>query len=434
VTSTATRRAIARCAAPTARTLAVGVLLLGSTPALARPTRLAITHVTVIDATGAPPRADQTVLVVGGRIARIADSASVRLPTDTRVVDGGGKFLIPGLWDMHVHLGDEAEDRALLARFVARGITGVRIMRGYPIHHVWRREIAAGRLVGPSMFIASPRTYEASTTPEAARRLVRAARREGADFYKVWDDLPRASYLAVVDEARRVGLPVEGHVPRAMTAAEVSSLGQRSIEHFTGLDDARVDAAKADTLAAILVRNRTWMCPTLVMRHGYARLDDPTLTHDPRLADATPSERRRWEQLAEQAAAFPADEMPKRRALVADEDRLVGRLRAHGVGILAGTDFGACPFGVAGYCLHDELALLVAAGLTPMEALQAATRNAATFFHVERSAGTVEVGKMANLVLLDASPLEDIRNTTRIAAIVLGGRLTARSPAHRGGR
>jgi imidazolonepropionase-like amidohydrolase len=161
-------------------------------------------------------------------------------------------------------------------------------------HHEWRKEIQAGRLAGPRMMIASPIIGQSPVTVSAAREVVREAKLVGADFVKIHDSLSREAYLAVLDEARKLNLPVEGHVPRALTAAEVSALGQKSIEHFTGLDEAKGDEKKAITLAAILKHNHTWLCPTLIMRQSYASLDDTKLAHDPRLKYVKPSWARRW--------------------------------------------------------------------------------------------------------------------------------------------
>jgi imidazolonepropionase-like amidohydrolase len=397
----------------------------------ARPNLLAFSHVTVIDATGASARRDMTVVVSGSRIVAVGRSGKTRVPGGALVVDATGKFLIPGLWDMHAHLGDEVFDRdAHLALFVANGVTGVRVMTGSTEHHAWRREIEAGTLTGPRMIIASRRIDEAQTDETQAREAIRRARREGADFFKVYDALPRASYFALMEEARRLNFPVAGHVPASVTAAEASAAGQRSVEHFTGLDEAKTDPSKAARVAASFRRNATWLCPTLVMRHNYARLDDRRMASDPRLKYAKPSWRERWLRMTDDAAKTPAAEWAQRRELIRKEDDLVAAMRRAGVRVLAGTD-DANPYVIPGFGLHDELALLVAAGLTPMQALQAATLNPAKFFGRLDSLGTVEAGKLADLLLLDADPLEDIRNTTKISAVVVNGRLLDREELDR---
>lgn len=404
----------------------ITIVALAPASASARTTTLAIVHVTAVDATRVRP--DVTVVVARGRIVAVGPAASTRVPRGARVVDATGAFLIPGLWDMHAHLGDEPFDRDdALALFVANGVTGVRVMAGEPAHHEWRRTIRAGRLLGPTMIIASRRADESKTTPAEARRLVRTAKREGADVYKVYDDLSRDAYFAVIDEAKRVGLPVVGHVPRSVTIVEAAAAGQRTVEHFTGLDGALTNEVQADTIAAMLARFHVRMCPTLVMRHGYAALDVPDVASDPRLAYAKPDWREWWSSLIREASAFPAGEMDRRRALVASEDRLLARLHAAGVGVLAGTDVGACPFGVPGFSLQDELVRLVDAGLSPDDALRAATIEPARLLGRGAADGTIARGARADLVLLDGNPLEDIKNVRRIRAVVLAGRLLDRA-------
>lgn len=397
---------------------------------LNKPAWFALTHVTIIDATGAPARPDMTVVIARGRISRIGPSQRVHPPKGARIIDATGKFLIPGLWDMHVHIDGEAFDRnANLALFIANGVTGVRIMDGLPAHHRWRREIAGGTLLGPRMAIASrlidgppssPSNVVVVHNPAEALAAVSRARKEGADFIKVHDNVPRAAYFALMKEARRLRLPVEGHVPLAVTAEEAAAAGQKSIEHFTGLTEAESDAGRADAIIAVLKKHHTWHCPTLIMRNSYAVLDDARLANDWRLKYAEPSRRAYWLRMVKESARAPSDEWPKRREIVRKEKVLVGKMQRAGVGLLAGTD-DANPFCYPGFSLHDELAMLVESGLTPMQALQAATLNPAAFFDQLGSLGTVTTGKFADLVLLDANPLEDIHNTTRISAVIRNG-------------
>ena len=387
---------------------------------------LAFIHVNVIDATGAALQTEMTVVIRKGRIVTLGKTRRIKFEGNTRIVDATGKFLIPGMWDMHAHLGTDTFDKlGHLPLFLANGVTGIRIMDGEPSHHEWRKEIEAGKLNGPRMMIASPIIGQGPISASAAREIVREAKLAGADFVKVHDGLSRDVYLAVLDEARKVNLPVEGHVPQPLTAAEVSALGQKSIEHFTGLDEAKADEQKATALAAILKHNHTWLCPTLIMRQSYALLDDAKLANDPRLKYVKPSWARRWVRMTVDAEKTLKEEWAGRRALVQKEKALVGLMHRQGVEILAGTD-DSNPFCAPGFSLHDELVLLVEAGLSPLQALQSATSNPARFFNRSRDLGTIEKGKLADLVLLDANPLSDIRNTQKINSVVLNGRLLDR--------
>jgi imidazolonepropionase-like amidohydrolase len=386
---------------------------------------LVFNHVTVIDMTGAQPKPDMAVVIQGNRIVAIGKAVKTRFPKSARVIDASGKFLIPGLWDMHVHLGNEEFDKSSYLRlFITNGVTGIRIMEGAPEYHLWRKEIDGGTLLGPRLVIASRMIGfgDLSNISEAAaREEVRKAKQEGADFIKVHDNFLRRSYFALIDEAKRLNLPVEGHVPTSITAEEASNAGQKSIEHSTGLDDAKADGSKAAALIAVFKRNRTWLCPTLIMRNNYASLDDASFANDPRLKYVKPSWKNRWLNMTKDAVKTPSGEWSKRREIIRKEKALVGKMQKAGVGILAGTD-DANPYSFVGFGLHDELVMLVEAGLTPMQALQAATLNPAKFFNKLDALGTIEKGKLADLVLLDASPLENIRNTQRINAVVANGR------------
>src|SRR3989442_2070552 len=207
-----------------------------------QPRPLVFTHVTVIDATGAPVKPEMTVVITGDRITEFAPTKTVRVPKDAQVVDATGKFLIPGLWDMHVHW--YGYDKAYLRLFTANGVTGVRIMWGAPIHFEWRKEIQEGTLLGPRMVIAStildgpkpiwPGSIAVANEAEARRSVIKV-KREGADFVKVYSLLPRETYFAIADEAKKQGLPFAGHVPFFVSAGEASDAGQRSIEHLTGI-------------------------------------------------------------------------------------------------------------------------------------------------------------------------------------------------------
>lgn len=336
---------------------------------------------------------------------------------------------------MHVHIGDDDFDKnAYLRLFIVNGVTGIRIMNGAPAHHVWRSEIEGGSLLGPRMVIASqiidgPSSFLSDAVKvnneQEARAAVRQAKQEGADFVKVHDNLPRDAYFAVVDEAKRLGLPVEGHVPASITAKEAAEAGQKSIEHFTGLTAAESDAAQADDLILIFKKHHTWICPTLIMRNNYAVLDDRSLANDVRLRYVKPSWKKSWLSMTNGSGNVPAKDWADRKETVRREKALVGRFQKAGVGILAGTD-DSNPYVMPGFSLHDELVMLVESGLTPLQALQSATLDPANFFSQLDSLGTVAPGKFADMILLDANPLADIRNTKRIRGVVVNGRFLNR--------
>jgi len=410
---------------------------------------IVLTHVTVIDATGASSKPDMTVVITGDRITNLGKTGKLRVPKGAQVIDGTGKFLIPGLWDMHVHLSITTE--ATLPAFIANGVTGVRDMGG-DLNEIdrWRKEIADGALTGPRIvarpgpLVDGPKKtamYRLTVNnPAEARQAVISLKQRGVDFIKVHNRVPRDAYFALADECRKQGITFVGHIPRGISAEEASEAGQKSIEHTETLIEAAAfqqgSTAKSPeqalatytderrkALFALFVKNGTWYCPTLIEYRNFSFETDPSVLDDPRqkyLARATKEYIEKFFPVPPRNT--PVEQYAGRRALFQRLLGLVGEMQRAGVGILAGTDppaRGVFP----GFSLHDELALLVQAGLTPMEALQAATRNPAKFLGKLDSFGTIEKGKIADLVLLEANPLEDIRNTRRVAAVVIGGRL-----------
>ena len=424
---------------------------------------LVFTHVTVIDATGAPAKPDMTVVVRGDRIEALGKTANLDTPENAHVVDATDKFLIPGLWDMHIHPLDEKD---YLALFIANGVTGVRVMRGEPVHHKWRQEISSGKLIGPRMVIASPLLGGSNTTrgfvvvsnEEEGRQVVRKVKKEGADFIKVYSYLPRDAYFAIADEAKKQGIPFAGHVPFSVSAAETSDAGQQSAEHYYFvllacstegeeelkkkiketvdtdpfslphvrarikiLADITYSEKKAVELFARFVKNSTWVCPTLIVWHGLSFRDEEDLANDPRLKYMPLSTKDSWKNDVH-VAWVTGEGRADHKKLCEKHLAIVGAMRRAGVGLLAGTDT-PFPYCFPGFGLHDELALFVQSGLSPMEALQTATYNPAKCFGKLDSMGTIEQGKIADLVLLDADPLQDISNTQKIAAVVVGGKI-----------
>jgi imidazolonepropionase-like amidohydrolase len=403
-------------------------------------TALAITHVTVVDVAAGQPVADRTVVVRGGRILRVGAAPGMVIPAGATVVDGRGKFLIPGLWDMHVHALFDAEvARSFLPAFVSYGVTGVRDMGGkINVMRAARFAVQAGTLPGPRIIAAGaildgpqpvdPTVSLAVGTPEDARAAVDSLAAYGADFIKVYTLLPRAAYFAVLREAARLHLPVAGHVPADVTTREAADSGQRSIEHLRDEVEplcAAVDAA-CDRLLDTLRAHGTWLVPTLVVLRVKALLNDTVVLHDPRLASVPDLVRGGWETIREGKADRPAAYWREKRVRYLGELALTGEAWKRGVPLLAGTDAGAL-YTYPGSSLHDELAQLVRAGLDPAAALRAATLGPAEFLGATDSMGTVAAGKVADLVLLDADPLADIANTQAVRAVVLRGRLLDRA-------
>ena len=422
--------------------------------------KIYITPVTVINTDTGEEATAQTVVISNGRISDVAKSKNVAVPASGRIVDGKGKYLIPGLWDMHVH---RTEYESTYPMYLVNGATGVREMAGPFDANKFRSDLGAKKLDAPHFFFASP--IVDGTPPrvpdqivvknaEEARKVVEEQKRAGADFIKVMDRLSRDAYFAIIEEAKRQAIPVVGHVPFAISAWEASTSGQKSIEHVHAVPlacstreaelRARLVATKENSwklwnpiykeayesysdekcqrLFAKFRKNGTWSVPTLVVYRSTAMSSDPQFRNDDRLRYFG-GEMRSWlsRNAVMERTNFDPSDFAIERELLNRRKWLVGVLFRAGVPMLVGTDTPN-PFCFPGFGVHDELVLMVESGVTPLGALQAATRNPALFLGIADKYGSVTPGKIADLVLLDADPLKDIHNTTRISEVFLSGK------------
>jgi imidazolonepropionase-like amidohydrolase len=447
-------------------------------------TSIVIRGVTVVDVESGERRRDQAVVIQGGRIADVGPSATVPTPIGAQVVNGAGKFLIPGLWDMHVHLFNNSfgsgthNANSYFPLLLAHGVVGVRDMWTDPDDHTtvraWRDSVESGALIAPrvvptsAIVDAPPPVWPNSLPVEDSAGAVRAVDSlvtRGATLIKVYSRLSRSSFLALASHASGRGVSLVGHVPGLVALRDASDAGMRSVEHLANPDAAfqaacardgekirqryvaayfaprvtqdsifRLGVALVDELDAVrdlrecassfahLAERGTWVVPTLVVS-SRSRARDSTFTRDPRLAYIWSPRREGWARIVDRALRtqksedFDAHARAERSAL-----RLIVPLAQARVGLLAGTDLGN-PFVYPGSSLHDELLALVQGGLSPLQALQTATINPARFLQATDSLGTISVGKLADAVMLDADPLVDIRNTARISAVIVAGRL-----------
>ena len=428
-----------------------------------QPSVFSIANVTLIDVKSGMAQAHRNVVVRDGRIDDVRYTSELKSKLPGVQINGTGKYLIPGLWDMHVHMvfGDwfPQGKEVTLPLFIANGITGVRDMGGeLEVLQQWRKEIAAGTLIGPRMVISGPMldgpqprfpSSIAIKTPEDGRRAVDDLKRRGADFIKLQSLTPRDAVFAIADEAHKQGISFVGHVPDAVRAAEASNAGQKSFEHLIGIFEgaspredeflkgakgpgkflATYDEDQAAKLFALLAKNQTWQCPTLVWERGGNLIELSDFSHDPR-AKYAPAYWKdvTWKRFTGQIEhEFNTDDLAMRRRFVQKELEVVLAMHRAGIPFLAGTDTPPGVYIFPGFSLHEELQRFVAAGFSPVEALQTATLNPAKFLGLEGEMGTIEKGKRADLVLLDANPLEDIRNTQRIAGVIANGRYFSRA-------
>ncbi len=424
---------------------------------------LAITNVSIVNPELDTLLTGQTVLIDQGRVVQVAATAELTLPANSTQVDGSGKFLIPGLWDMHVHFTGRAA-QLTMPLFIANGVLNVREMGGmasFDKKKKWREQIAAGALLGPRVMAQAGAIANGLATEEDARGLVASTQ---AEFIKTFDYLLPEPYYALLAEAKKQGISVVGHRPRPIKAIDAARAGHRSFEHarlflfeaFPGADALReryrarysgedasrtqiettallremIDTHSEDQfheLVRVMVENETWFCPTHLTRKMDAFADNEAYRNDPRLRYVHAMQRTYWAEDAD--GMVSRDPSPEGRKTYMDFYlkglELTGKAHQAGVKIIAGTDANDT-YVIPGFSLHDELQELVKAGLTPMEALQTATVNPATYFGLSSDYGAISAGKKADMILLDANPLEEISNTTKISAVIYNGALYTR--------
>jgi imidazolonepropionase-like amidohydrolase len=431
------------------------------------PPPLAITNVTVIDTTGGPNQPGMTVLVEGDRITTVGQTAAVQFPSGSRTVDGTGRYLIPGLWDMHIHafFGEWVPGgrEVTLPLLLANGVTGARDM-GSDLEPILdaRRDVASGKLPGPRLVVSGPMLdgpksqFPSSislATPEDGRRAVAMLTGRGVDFLKIQSYVPHDAYLAVADECRKRRVVFAGHVPDKVRTAEACDAGQKSFEHLIGVFEASstaesqfltekkgparfletFDSKKEAALFRRLAAGPTWQCPTLYWERGQWLVDVIDVSRDPHLKYAPASwKQKTWPEFKKGILRdLATDPLPIREKFVRHELEIVDRMRRASIPFLAGTDTPAGVGVLPGVSLHQELERFVDAGFTPLQALQTATLHPAIYLERRPDFGTIETGRVADLVLLDADPTSDIRNTRRISAVVANGRYFSRQDLDR---
>jgi len=429
----------------------------------------ALTHINIIDATGTPVQTDMTVIITGNRITSLAKTGKSSIPKTANIINGRGKYLIPGLWDMHFHaLESVFKSDYRFSLCIANGVTGVRDMwaqlNEIPQVTLWRNQfyqqpgtIPRFGAVG-TMIDGIPPVHDGSdtaSTAESARLLVTKIKASGSEFVKVYNNLSREAYFAIADECKKLNFPFAGHLPDVILIKEAADAGQRSIEHLAGLYNffyhdcpprqviealpneiakgsplvpmmkqaiELCDEQQAMSIFRHLAEKNVWQCPTLVVLRATHPFNENALFDDPRLKYISFAERERWQtRTGEKFKARTQQERDKEKIFFQRAVAVISQMKKAGTQFLAGTDVPN-HYLYPGFSLHDELALFVEAGLSPMEALQTATVNPAKFLGTTDSLGTIEKGKIADMVLLDANPLLDINNTQQIRAVFLNGK------------
>jgi imidazolonepropionase-like amidohydrolase len=407
---------------------------------------IAFVNVTVIPMDRERELDGHTVVVKDGRISAMGPADDIHVPQDAEQIDGAGRYLMPGLAEMHAHIPGSGERRwaeNVLFLFVANGVTTIRGMAGSPLHLELREQTASGELVGPTIYAAAPGiSGNNAPTPEDAERAVRERANAGYDLLKVFE-MPVESYERVAQTAHEIGIPFAGHVPEAVGLVGALEAGQASIDHLdryveflapgyadmpgreagffgSGLvdiaDTKRISEAVERTLAA-----GTWNVPTLSLVEHLASAEPAAqMIRRPEMRYMPPGVLEDWEREKSEFHAEPDFQPAAAERLVEIRRQLIKALHKGGAPIALGSDAPQF-FNVPGFSVHHEMAMMVAAGLSPYEVLVTGTRNPAAYFGAPEEFGTVTVGRRADLILLDANPLNDVGNVKRRAGVMVRG-------------
>jgi hypothetical protein len=436
---------------------------------------IAIEDVNIVNVENGEIQNNMTVIISENQISSIGKTDNIRLSGTDNIVNGSGKYLIPGLWDMHAHLINEPYTREVFyPLFIANGITGIRVMAAdcfepcdepnmtIAQHRDLQNEIREGKFLGPKSILGSYYVFGALSgestvlrprTEEHGRKLAQLLREREVDFIKIYDELTPEAYYGISDESNKLKIDFAGHVPLTIKSSEASNSGQKSIEHCCDFnlfiecseieDEMRLkiiemfrtreegnmnalsfemlevfDSLKCQNIYQLFKQNNTWVVPTLRMmevihQDEYDWKEDPNIKYMPKGEfDYFVNE---WDSIIRNLwGPFHPKVEKRRKSIVSDMNQA-------GVGLLAGSDAGELGL-IYGFSLHEELMSLQNAGLTSLEALQTATLNPAKYQNATNSLGTIEKGKIADLVLLNKNPVKDIRNTQEIEAVFTNGR------------
>jgi imidazolonepropionase-like amidohydrolase len=413
----------------------------------------AFVNVNVIPMTSETVLHAQTVIVTDGRIAAIGDVDSTSLPTDAIVVDGTDRFLLPGLAEMHGHVpgGTSQSLQRTLSLYVANGVTTVRGMLGQPSHLELRQSIAAGEMLGPRLITSGPSLNGRSvSSPAAAIAMVEAQHAAGYDFLKIHPGLTRPEFDAMAATARQLGMPFAGHVPEDVGIRRALDAGIATVDHLDGYMQAllpvnddpsgglggvfgvfiadQADEEKIADIVAATAAAGAWNVPTeSLFEHITSAATDPDDMVDwPEMIYMPAATVSQWRQTKRDLLDDANYDAATAARAVGIRQRLIRELHSAGAGLLLGSDSPQI-FNVPGFAIHRELEFLVDAGLTPFAALETGTVNAARFFAQELDYGSITTGKVADLVLLDANPLQDISNSRRVHGVMVSGRWLSRS-------
>lgn len=413
---------------------------------------LAFVNVNVVPMDRERILAGQTVIVSDGRITEIGPAAQIKVPEGALRVDGSGKYLMPGLAEMHGHLPPpnqgEQNTNAFLTLFVANGVTTVRTMYGFPNSLDIRKRVVNGDILGPTLYLACPAlSGQSAPNPDEAEKLVRKYKQDGYDLLKIHEGLSVATYDRIVATANELKIPFGGHIPNAVGLEHAIKAKQSSVEHLDGFIEAlekddspiknadgqtrsfklinHLDEGKLPSLLALITETGAWNTPTMALWeniNGEEKVE--ALRARPEMRFVPPQMVNGWTQQRQNILDDgPGPDVGLR--VLALRNRILKALAA-GDRVLLGSDAPQL-FSVPGFSLHREMQAMVNAGLTPYQVLTAGTRNPAVYLNASKEFGTVEVGKRADLILVNENPLKDVANVAKRSGVVLRGQWMSES-------
>jgi imidazolonepropionase-like amidohydrolase len=374
----------------------------------------------------------QTVIVRDGRIAEIGPANKIKVPEGAARIDGIGKYLMPGLAEMHGHIpppqAPKQETEAVLFLYVANGITTVRGMLGAAGQLELREKANRGEILSPTLYLAGPSFNDNSVnSPEQAISMVRQQKQEGWDLLKVHPGLTRDEFDAMAKTAKEVGIRFAGHVPADVGLIHALDMGQETIDHVDGYieylkgDAGPVDEAKLSDVVRRTKAAGAWIVPTMALWEtliGYTDLDTLVAMHE--LKYTPPKQVEQWKAIHQKRVSQPNFDRKKVELIATNRKRILRALNEGGVRILLGTD-APQQFSVPGFSVHREMAMMVKCGFTPYQIIQSGTKNVGDYFKSKDNFGTVEVGKRADLILVEGNPLKDVSNIGKRAGVMLRG-------------
>jgi Amidohydrolase family len=385
---------------------------------------------------------DQTVIVRDGRIVEIGPSNKIKIPEGAARIDGAGKYLMPGLAEMHGHIpppqAPKEYTEAVLFLYVANGVTTVRGMLGAPNQLELRGRADRGEIISPTLYLAGPSFNGNSVnSPEQATSMVRQQKQEGWDLLKVHPGLTKDEYDAMAKTAKEVNIRFAGHIPADVGLVHALEMGQETIDHvdgyieYLGGDKAPVDEAKLGDIVRRSKAAGVWIVPTMVLWETLIGYTNPeSLSAMPELKYAPPQQVEQWKKILRDRLSQPNFDRKTAELIATNRMRILKALHDGGVKILLGTD-APQQFSIPGFSIHREMAFMVKCGFTPSQVIHSGTKNVGEYFKGKDSFGTIEVGKRADLILVEGNPLKDVAAVARRAGVMVRGKWLPESEIRR---